>query len=85
MIAIGLPVLASNQGSLPEIMGDAGLTFNPNDPNELSDSIQNLVNNDEIRNSISNNCQIRRDDFFGWDEYARKLEFLYQKIINGHI
>ena len=57
----------------------------PNDPNELSDSIQNLVNNDEIRNSISNNCQIRRDDFFGWDEYARKLEFLYQKIINGHI
>ena len=85
MIAIGLPVLASNKGSLPEIMGDAGITFNPNDPNELSDSIQKLVNNDEIQNKISNNCKIRRDDFFGWDEYARKLEFLYQKIINGHI
>ena len=85
MIAIGLPILASNKGSLPEIMGDAGITFNPYDPNELSDSIQKLVNNDEMQNKISSNCQIRRDDFFGWDEYAKKLEFFYQKIIDGHI
>ena len=66
-------------------MGDAGITFNPYDPNELSDSIQKLVNNDEMQNKISSNCQIRRDDFFGWDEYAKKLEFFYQKIIDGHI
>jgi hypothetical protein len=24
------------------------------------------------------------DDFFDWDEYAMKLEPLYQKILSGH-
>ncbi len=85
MIAIGLPVLASNKGSLPELMGNAGIAFNPYDPKEFSNSIQKLVSNNELKNKISNNCYKRRDDFFGWDEYAKKLEFLYQKIIDGHI
>lgn len=85
MIAIGLPIISSNRGSLPELMGHAGISFNPKDSRELAHCIEKLVLNEDMRAKISKNCKERRDDFFGWDEYARKLEFLYQKIINGHI
>ena len=55
------------------------------DSRELAHCIEKLVLNEDMRAKISKIAKERRDDFFGWDEYARKLEFLYQKIINGHI
>ena len=46
---------------------------------------QELIENKILRNKLTENSKLRRDDFFGWDEYAKKLEDLYEEIISGNI
>ena len=85
MIATGLPVIVSDKASLPELAGNAGLIFNSSDSNDLKEKMKELVENKTLRNKVTENSKLRRDDFFGWDEYAKKLEDLYKEIISGNI
>ena len=85
MIATGLPVIVSDKASLPELAGNAGLIFNSNDSNDLKEKMKELIENAALRNKVAENSKLRRDDFFGWDEYAKKLEDLYKEIISGNI
>ena len=85
MISCGLPVIVSERGSLPELMGEAGLSFNPDDAKDLCAKIMNMVNDVQLREDSTQKSIHRRGDFFGWDEYAMKLTELYQKITNGYI
>ena len=85
MIATGLPVIVSDKASLPELAGNAGLIFNSSDSNDLKEKMKELIENAALRNKLTENSKLRRDDFFGWDEYAKKLEDLYKEIISGNI
>ena len=85
MISSGLPVITSNKGSLPELASDAGLIFEANSSSDLADKIKNLIKKNDLRQRLVNNARNRRDDFFGWDEYAKRLEIVYQNIIRGNI
>ncbi len=85
MISTGLPVIVSNKGSLPELAGNAGLMFDATSPSDLADKIRDLVNENDLRQKLIDNAKIRRDDFFGWDEYAKRLETVYRSIIRGNI
>ena len=85
MIATGLPVIVSDKASLPELAGNAGLIFNSCDSNDLKEKMKELIENAALRNKVAENSKLRRDDFFGWDEYAKKLEDLYKEIISGNI
>ena len=85
MIATGLPVIVSDKASLPELAGNAGLIFNSSDSNDLKEKMKELIENAALRNKVTENSKLRRDDFFGWDEYAKKLEDLYKEIISGNI
>lgn len=85
MIATGLPVIVSDKASLSELAGDAGLKFNSDDVSDLKDKMKELVKNDALRDKLANNSKVRRDAFFGWDEYAKKLEDLFEEIISGNI
>jgi L-malate glycosyltransferase len=42
-MAAGLPVVAVEQGSLPEVLGDAGTLVRSRDPYELADAISSLL------------------------------------------
>ena len=85
MIATGLPVIVSDKASLPELAGNAGLIFNSEDSIDLKEKMKELIENNKLRNKLTENSKLRRDDFFGWDEYAKKLEGLYKEIISGNI
>ena len=85
MISSGLPVITSNKGSLPELASDAGLIFEATSSSDLADKIKNLIKQNDLRQKLINNARNRRDDFFGWDEYAKRLEIVYQNIIRGNI
>ena len=85
MIATGLPVIVSDKASLPELAGNAGLIFNSSDSNDLKEKMKELIENAALRNKVAENSKLRRDDFFGWDEDAKKLEDLYKEIISGNI
>jgi glycosyltransferase involved in cell wall biosynthesis len=52
-MACGTPVIASNLTSVPEVVGDSGITLNPLDVGEISNAITNLIENPEIRKLLS--------------------------------
>jgi len=41
-MACGLPVAASDRGSLPEVIGSAGVLFDPSDPDSIAAAIERL-------------------------------------------
>jgi glycosyltransferase involved in cell wall biosynthesis len=45
-MACGLPVIAARAGALPETVGDAGLTFTPDDANDLARQIRRVLDDD---------------------------------------
>jgi len=48
-MAAGLPVVSSDRASLPEVLGEVGLTFNPEDPHEMSVVLEKGLFDDEFR------------------------------------
>ena len=52
-MASGLPVASSNRGPMPEMLGDAGVYFDPEKPNEIASAIKKLLDSPELRSSLS--------------------------------
>ncbi|MEW6002590.1 MAG: glycosyltransferase family 1 protein [Nitrospirota bacterium] len=51
-MACGTPVISSNGGSLPEVVGDAAILFDPEDSESLSELIINVINNEGLRKEL---------------------------------
>ena len=52
-MASGLPVACSNLGPMPEILGQAGIYFNPLVPADISAAIKRLIHDPELRTKLS--------------------------------
>ena len=48
-MACGLPVAASDRNSLPEVLGGAGLLFDPDSDEAIADSILRLLREPQLR------------------------------------
>jgi alpha-1,3-rhamnosyl/mannosyltransferase len=72
-MACGLPVLASRRGSLPEVIGEAGLFFDPDSTEEIASAIARLLGNDELRRRLGE-CALKRAARFTWDRGASLVE-----------
>ncbi len=48
-MAAGLPVASSNRGPMPEILKEAGVYFDPEDPKEIALALESLIANPELR------------------------------------
>ena len=53
-MAAGLPIACSNRGPMFEVLGDAGLYFNPENSNEIFDALEQLITQPELRNEKAN-------------------------------
>ncbi|MBQ2353078.1 MAG: glycosyltransferase family 4 protein [Methanobrevibacter sp.] len=63
-LACGKPVIGSDVGGISEIINDdVGLLVNPNDISLISNSIDRLVDDEELRAKLSANARNRAKDF----------------------
>ena len=63
-LACGQPVIGSDVGGISEIINeDVGLLVNPNDISLISNSIDRLVDDEELRAKLSANARNRAKDF----------------------
>ncbi|UCE65648.1 MAG: glycosyltransferase family 4 protein [Candidatus Zixiibacteriota bacterium] len=75
-MSCGLPVVCSNITSLPEVVGDAAVTFSPEDHDEMLGALKTVWDNREIRIKLSARG-LERSKKFGWDYTAgRTFEIL---------
>jgi glycosyltransferase involved in cell wall biosynthesis len=75
----GTPVVVGNRTSLPEVVGDAGLTVDPFDIDAIAGSIRKLMNDSTLRAKLSQKGQERASSFT-WRETARQTLQIYQDV-----
>ena len=71
-MACGTPVLSSTAGSLPEVVGDAGLYFDPTDMEAMSEVLAHLLNHPAERDRLAA-MALARAARFTWASAARSL------------
>jgi glycosyltransferase involved in cell wall biosynthesis len=78
-MACGTPVVAADNSSLPEVVGEAGLLVDAGDVDALSDALARLLLDKALRAQLmsSGREQARR---FAWDAAARQLLDLYSSF-----
>ena len=71
LMASGLPIACSNFGPMPEVLGDAGVYFNPERPIEISDALKLLIDNPDLRYSLSLSSHDKSKKY-SWNQCADK-------------
>ena len=75
----GCPVLASHASSIPEVVGDAGLYFDPAEPNDLLQKLEGLLGNDSLRDQLRWRGR-RQEQKFSWDICAKETSEFYRML-----
>jgi O-antigen biosynthesis alpha-1,3-mannosyltransferase len=77
-MACGVPVLASNVSSLPEVVGDAGLMVEPGDVDAIAQGMVRLWEDETLRRELSARG-LRRAAGFSWEKTARQTLKAYDR------
>jgi glycosyltransferase involved in cell wall biosynthesis len=72
-MACGCPVACSRAGSLPEVVGDAAVLFDPTDPAAIADAVRVAL----ARAEELSERGIERASSFTWDATARAHDRVY--------
>ena len=76
-----LPVLVSNNTCLPEVGGDAVLCFDPFDTEDISQKIQMVINNPEVRENLIKRGN-ERLKLFSWEKNADELVKIFKRAVD---
>lgn len=76
--AEGTPVASSNVTALPEQVGDAGLLFDPNDPQSMGDALARILTDDALCADLIAKGKRRLADF-DWARTAAAYRAVYRK------
>jgi len=77
----GVPVLAGNKTSLPEVGGSAALYCDPFSTDDIATQLYNLVSNDALRSSLRKKG-LERAKLFSWDHTADALWSSFEKMMS---
>ena len=66
----GLPIACSNRGPMPEVLGEAGIYFDPENPENISESIQILFNDPGMREQKAF-AAYQRSKVYTWEKCAQ--------------
>ena len=72
-MACNTPVIASKEGALPEVVGEAGILVNPRETASISDAMRQIISNGLLRDHLVKKGQ-DRIKFYKWDKAARLVE-----------
>lgn len=80
-MAMGVPVITSDRGSLPEVVGDAGLIVNPDKPESIAQAIITLLSMKSQERTALIQKGYKRAQSFSWEQTARKTLSVLQSAI----
>lgn len=77
-MACGVPVITSCTSSMPEVAGGAALLTNPFKPEEMTDAMMKIVNDQGLANKLIYHGLIRATDF-SWKAMAQNVLRIYEE------
>jgi glycosyltransferase involved in cell wall biosynthesis len=78
----GVPVITSNTSSLPEVVGDAGITVNPKDEDALCQAMLGVYRDEHLRAEMARKSLVQAAKF-SWDKCVVQTVQGYQKALNA--
>ncbi len=80
-MACGVPVVATNGGALPEVVGDAGITVVKANSDALAQGLTQLLQNPQLQTQYATAGRQRMVDLFSWENTASALTQYYQRVM----
>ena len=71
-MALGVPVVVSNKGSLPEVVGNAGLLVDPEKPEDIAEKIKKVLSMNKIEYNKLVDKGLKQAKKFSWEKTAKK-------------
>jgi glycosyltransferase involved in cell wall biosynthesis len=68
-MASGLPIACSNRGPMPEVLGDAGVYFDPEKPSEIASALRELIDSPSLRAKLAQSS-FERAKRYSWRRCA---------------
>jgi glycosyltransferase involved in cell wall biosynthesis len=81
-MACGTPILAANRQAIPEVVGDAGYLFEPDDVEGLAKLLNRLVEDREFRNGLAARARSGRSRF-SWRRTAEATAAVYEEVVSA--
>jgi glycosyltransferase involved in cell wall biosynthesis len=82
-MAIGKPVIGSNNGGIPELVrdGETGLVFDSNNIDELTYKMNKLFNDSELAQKFGNNAKKLANQIYTKEYYYNEIIKIYERLI----
>ncbi len=79
----GMPVVASNRSSIPEVVGDAGILVDPEDTDAIANAVLHLLHDQAFRRQLSEKAWQRAREF-SWRTTAEKTVSILEASLQQH-
>ncbi len=78
-MASGTPAIGARAGSIPEVMGDGGILFDPHSVEELSVALERVLNDTEFQRQLVQRG-LQNVARFSWERCAEKTFQIYKGV-----
>jgi glycosyltransferase involved in cell wall biosynthesis len=75
----GVPVVTSNTTSLPEVVGDAGITVSPRSLDDVVEAMRRVLADADLAGRMRQAGKVRASQF-SWDRTARETIAIYRQV-----
>jgi glycosyltransferase involved in cell wall biosynthesis len=82
-MACGIPVVGSNSGEIPNVIGDAGLAVPENDPSALRGAIERLLEDAQLRRELAQRGRQRVLECYTHARIAEQTVAAYRAAVSS--
>ncbi len=80
-MSCGTPVVAADRASLPEVVGEAGLLVDPEDPEGLCEALKRVLTDDAERERMRK-AGLEQAEAFSWECVAQETRAVYEDVLS---
>ncbi|HEY9679231.1 MAG TPA: glycosyltransferase [Drouetiella sp.] len=80
-MACGVPVISSDSGSLPEVVGDAGIVVPEQDSQALSAALKSVIGDVTLRTNLAAKSVERVNKYYTWKIVADSMYAFYNRAL----
>ena len=81
-MAVGVPVIGSESGAIPEVLDDAGMLYAEDEPGALGRCLEKIMLDENLRREMIRRGKARVKERYNWQRFADETFELYQRVLS---